>query len=149
MDNKQNQEGFKERIRINLTMSTRPVGKEGFETLTNGEMECNCTNMEYIAFIKDLILGFTKHDSVTTLKFLKVLAVSLSEEFENPNETEATENTVNYSERNESECNCCCHQKDDEEENDDGIEMKVIQVKDKKQAKKILDMLMGIEKESK
>jgi hypothetical protein len=146
MDNKQNKDGFKERIRINLTMSTRPVGETGFETLTNGEMECNCTNMEYIAFIKDLILGYTKNDSATTLKFLKVLAVSLAEEFEKDETDKATDDSVSYSERETTKCDCDHCMRHDEE--DDEIEMKVIQVKNKQQAKKILDMLMGIAKES-
>lgn len=146
MDNKQNKDGFKERIRINLTMSTRPVGDIGFETLTNGEMECNCTNMEYVAFIKDLILGYTKNDSATTLKFLKVLAISLAEEFEKDETDNTTDESVSYSERETTKCNCDHCMKQDEE--DDEIEMKVIQVKNKQQAKKILDMLMGIAKES-
>ena len=158
MDNKQNtNNGFKEKIRINLTMSTRPVGEEGFETLTNGEMQCQCTTMEYAAFIKDLILGYTKNDRNRTLDFLKLLAMSTADEFMKPHlkkddKVDITEADIpTYSEREDTSCNCeDCKSKNIEEfEDEDGIEMKVIHVKDKEQAKKLLNVLMGMEKESK
>lgn len=141
---KKNTEGFTQKIRMDLTMSTRPVGDKGFETLTNGEMECNCTTFEFVAFIKDLILGFTKNESERCLEFLKVLSVSLAEEF--IGKKEETEMPT-YSERTED----IIKQASDEdvEEDDTEIEMRVVKISNKEQAKKLLKMLSALEESSK
>lgn len=99
MIEKELEEGFVKKIRADIVMGARPTKEGEFETITEGELECNCTVLEMVAFITDIILSFTEKDSGKTLDFLKLLSLSLAKEFIDVNQEDF--DMPSYSEREE------------------------------------------------